>query len=391
MASVKKRPDGSWRARYRDAAGKEHAKHFPRKTDATTWVTEQESAVRRGVHVDPRAGRETVKAYGERWRLAQVQHRPATATKVEVIMRLHVYPTLGDRRIASVRRSDVQGVVTAWATSAKPRSVEVRYAYLSALFNSAVADGVLGATPCSRVKRPEIVKNRVVPLSVAQVMAIHDAMAVPYRPAVLVGAGCGLRVSEVLGLTKESVRFLAREVDVSWQLSARKPWRLVPPKSKNSTRVVPAPLFALDALSMLTPGEMLGTLLHRGDASGGEPVSAPMLHSAFAEAVALTNARAAERVKARKARKTTDPELPSVPAGTTFHDLRHTYASTLVDGGESVTVVAARLGDTPAEVLKTYSHLWPDSADRTRRIVDSAWSAAADSQDHADSLRTAES
>lgn len=45
----------------------------------------------------------------------------------------------------------------------------------------------------------------------------------------------------------------------------------------------------------------------------------------------------------------------------TFHQLRHTCASLLVDAGESVTVVvAARLGHKNAtETLQTYSHLWP--------------------------------
>jgi hypothetical protein len=35
MASIgPKRADGRYRARYRDAAGKEHARHFTRKVDA---------------------------------------------------------------------------------------------------------------------------------------------------------------------------------------------------------------------------------------------------------------------------------------------------------------------------------------------------------------------
>ncbi len=39
MASITKRPDGRWRARYRDAKGKEHARHFSRKVDAQAWLT----------------------------------------------------------------------------------------------------------------------------------------------------------------------------------------------------------------------------------------------------------------------------------------------------------------------------------------------------------------
>lgn len=383
MGSVRKRPDGSWRARYRDAGGKEHAKHFPRKTDATTWVTEQESAVRRGVHVDPRAGRETVKAFAERWRAAQVQHRPATAKQVDITMRVHVYPAIGDYRMAAVARTVVQNLVTAWTSTAKPRTVAVRYSHLRAMFAAAVDDGVIGRSPCLRIRLPEVPPETIVPLTVVQVRAIHDTIAEPFRPAILVGAGCGPRINEVLGLTQDTVRHLARTIDIRHQLSATAPWALVPVKSRHGVREIPAPSFVLDALSTLAPGAMLGTLLHRGDEQG-TPMSARVLQRAFADAVTAVNLAAEERKRDRKARRTMEPELPSAPAGTTFHDLRHHYASTLIDGGESVTVVAARLGNNPSETLATYSHLWPDSADRTRRIVDAAWSP----QDHADVLRT---
>ena len=60
-----------------------------------------------------------------------------------------------------------------------------------------------------------------------------------------------------------------------------------------------------------------------------------------------------------------------VPDGVTFHDLRHYYASLLIRHGESVKVVQKRLGHKSAvETLDTYSHLWPDSEDRTREAVD---------------------
>lgn len=62
----------------------------------------------------------------------------------------------------------------------------------------------------------------------------------------------------------------------------------------------------------------------------------------------------------------------------TFHDLRHYYASLLVRHGESVKVVQKRLGHkNAAETLDTYSHLWPDSEDRTREAVDEVLGRAA--------------
>jgi integrase len=46
-----------------------------------------------------------------------------------------------------------------------------------------------------------------------------------------------------------------------------------------------------------------------------------------------------------------------LPAGTRFHELRHFYASLLIDAGESVKVVQSRLGHATAEeTLNTYSN-----------------------------------
>lgn len=56
-----------------------------------------------------------------------------------------------------------------------------------------------------------------------------------------------------------------------------------------------------------------------------------------------------------------------LPAGASFHD----HASLRIQHGESVKVVQKRLGHKSAvETLDTYSHLWPDSEDRTREAVD---------------------
>ena len=50
---------------------------------------------------------------------------------------------------------------------------------------------------------------------------------------------------------------------------------------------------------------------------------------------------------------------------------RQHRASLLIRHGESVKVVQARLRHaTAAETLDTYSHLWPDSEDRTRQAID---------------------
>jgi hypothetical protein len=54
MASVRKRTDGQWRARYRDRAGSERAQHFARKVDAQRWIDEITTALVTGNNVDPK-------------------------------------------------------------------------------------------------------------------------------------------------------------------------------------------------------------------------------------------------------------------------------------------------------------------------------------------------
>jgi hypothetical protein len=46
--NIQRRPDGKWRARYRDANHREHAPHFSRRRDAEQWLASQEVAIARG-------------------------------------------------------------------------------------------------------------------------------------------------------------------------------------------------------------------------------------------------------------------------------------------------------------------------------------------------------
>jgi integrase len=65
-----------------------------------------------------------------------------------------------------------------------------------------------------------------------------------------------------------------------------------------------------------------------------------------------------------------------------FHALRHFYASTLLDAGETITALAAYLGHAdPAFTLRVYTHLMPASEERTRRAVDGVFGPASPRSD----------
>jgi integrase len=84
---------------------------------------------------------------------------------------------------------------------------------------------------------------RVVPLTTEQTLAIRTAMPPELRAMVTLGAGTGMRQSEVFGLTLDRLDFLRRTVTVDRQvltLPGRGP-AFGPPKTKASVRTIPLP------------------------------------------------------------------------------------------------------------------------------------------------------
>ena len=182
-----------------------------------------------------------------------------------------------------------------------------------------------------------------------------------YRALVLLAAGTGMRQGEVFGLTVDRIDFLRHALTVDRQLvgiSGKVPY-FGPPKTAASVRVIPLPTVVVDALAA-----HLATF----------PTVGLIFTNESDDMIRRSNFGSMWR---RTTKLVALDELH-------FHDLRHFYASLLIRHGESVKTVQARLGHAnAAKTLDTYSHLWPDSDDRTREAVDLVLGNPA-----ADSLRT---
>jgi integrase len=350
-----------WRARYLDPDGRERARTFPRKQDAERFLAGVESDKSRGLYVDPAAGRLTVGEYAQTWQAAQV-HRRTTAAAFDSHLRNHILPLLGRRPLAAVTRSEVQAWVKSRSQVLAPTTTATVYAVLRMLFRSAVADRLIAVSPCERISLPKVPPRELVPLPRETVLALADEVPDLYQAVILTAAGTGLRQGALLGLARERVDFLRRTVTVDAQLVLLPggPPYGAPPKTTASYRTVPLAehverypsATALDERGR--PSDLVFS-----DAKG-RPVSRTYFHRrAWAPAV--------KRV--------------GLPTGTRFHELRHFYASLLIDGGESVKAVQTRLGHATAEeTLNTYAHLWPDSEDRAREAVDRGLGSTASAQ-----------
>ena len=244
MASVSKRTDGrpGYQVRYRDPAGAQRAKQFDRKAAADRFAASVETDKARGSYVDPKAGRMTLKEYGEAWLLAQT-FDPSTREAVELRLRLHAYPHLESAPLATLRPSQLQAWLRALQQDLAPRYVRVIFANLSAILAAAVDDERIARNPCraASVKPPGLPPGKVVPWTPAQALAVRDALPSRYRAMVTLAAGCGLRQGEVFGLAVGDVDFLRGVVHVRRQVKLLSGRQVYAPPKGRKVRDVPLP------------------------------------------------------------------------------------------------------------------------------------------------------
>lgn len=351
MASIKKRPDGRWRARYRDETGREHARHFDRKVDGQAWLDEQTSKLVTGTHVAPRMARTTVGEWCDTWLEGYRGNRQGTVRQAEVHI-ARIRSTFGPMQLGAVRPSHVR----TWCAQLAAEGLAESYVYalharLAQIYSDAVHDGLVPRSPCSRRTSPGAGKQRPYICTTEQLWALHDAMPEHLRAAVLLGAFVGLRDAEACGLRVDDVDFMRGIVTPAAQYPAE------PLKTETSKTPIPIPQsLALDLSAHLARTPRRGDWL--------------LSNEWGAQLAPWTLQRAIRSARAK---------VPGLSPEFRFHDLRHYLASMLIASGADVKVVQARLRHASAKTtLDTYTHLWPDSDESTRAAIDAVMAARAD-------------
>ncbi|WP_230879568.1 site-specific integrase [Planomonospora sp. ID67723] len=129
---------------------------------------------------------------------------------------------------------------------------------------------------------------------------------------------------------------------------------LAPPKTKASVRDVPMPAVLADALTghvdRHKPEDVL-LRTTRGNLIRRDYFNADILKPAILAA--------------------------GVPVDMTFHDLRHTFASTALAEGVPISEVSRWLGhESITTTVDLYGHLVPEASGRARTALDDAFAAA---------------
>jgi len=366
MASIQKRPNGTWRARYRDDAGKEHARHFkfkdnPRdpQNSAQHWLNEVTASKVTGTYTDPRHSKTTVGEWSATWLAAYEVNRASTVRQARVHMAV-INKTFANRPLKDVRASEVKTWVVALQKTYAVSTVYALHRRLSQLFADAVHDGLIPRSPTSRRTSPPAPKQRPYVATTEQIWALHDALPEHFRPVVLLGAFAGLRVAEIAALRVSDVDFMRGVISPVIQ------WPADELKSDTSRTPIPIPI-------------ELALELNRVPARWG---SDTLVVGAFGRAVTPYTIERAF-IEARKT-------IKGLPEGFRIHDLRHYFASLLIASGLDIKTVQKRLRHASAKTtLDTYGHMWPDKDESARAAVAAVLNDRLAAR--ADSLRTARS
>jgi integrase len=341
VASIKKRPNGKWRARYRDATGREHARHFDRKVDAQRWLDEETASLVTGNYVNPKDRKVTVDEWCDKWIAGYESNRPSTVKQARVHL-ARIRKEFGPLPLQAVKPSGVKSWLARLKKEGRQASyVNALHSRLSQVLTDAMHDGLLTSNPCSRRTSPGAGKPRPYVATTEQVWQLYGEFEERYRLAVLLGAFAGLRVGEVCGLRPGDVAFEEREIRPAVQYPAD------PLKTEMSRTAIPV------------PDELLAELPRQSE--GG-----PATVFAHPDGSQVSTWAIERQIRAVRSK------VPGLPEGFRFHDLRHYYASLLISKGSDIKTVQHRLRHASAKTtLDTYGHLWPDTEETTRAAVGS--------------------
>lgn len=360
MASIKRRPNGKWRARYRDEGGREHARHFERKIEAQRWLDEVTASVITGVYVDPRAGRVSLDRFYAEWSKRQVWVE-STRENADLAVGSTGFK---DLPLKSIRRSHVEAWVKKMDSKLAATTIRTRFIVVRSVFRAAIADRFIAEDPCEgvalpRTRRPEASMGIPTPEEVGLLIAHADSGRVStrkgFRAYVQLCAFAGLRKGEASGVQVGDIDFLRRTLRVERQI-----------QRDGSTFKVCPPKYGSEGTVYL-PGALMTELAqHVASHAAGEGPARWLFP--YRDGPLYDNG-----VNWRWKATRTSARLTQF----SIRDLRHFYASGLIASGCDVVTVQRALGHESASVtLDTYAHLWPQGEDRTRTAAESLMESA---------------
>ncbi len=352
---------GGWRIDYRDQFGTRHRKTYALKAQAQAALDAARRAIKDGSFIAP-SDVPTFADIAEQWFANKHNLRPNSVTFWRNHLDNHLLPALGKFRLNQIDVDAVERfrdeLLSNPRKSVDAMTVNKVLTTAAAVFKYAQKRNKCASNPAALAERLKVSEeitdedgdtHRVSSRAVTDddVLTPDEIRTLLQRAGsgfaytlLLTAAATGARHNELLALRWRDIDFEGGAVHVRRSLSwvtteqGREP-RYFPPKTKAGRRKIPAPPLLLQALRRW----FLQTYF-KGDGDLVFPNSdgRPRDHRAVNRRVD----RLRKRAKLRRF---------------TMHSLRHTFASSLLQGGASIAEVQKYMGHkTPAVTLNTYTH-----------------------------------
>lgn len=374
--NITRRGKTSWRLKFdagRDSSGNRQIQYHTvrgSKRDAQLKLAELIASVGRSEFIEPSklTVAEFVRARVDQWE-ASGDISARTAQRYRQLVENQIVPHIGNKLVQKLRPLDIEAWHAALHNGGRvrgkggiaARTIGHAHRVLHKALNDAMRNelanrNVADLKSAPKVDDAEMVIVRDVPALVTKLPGSRV-----HIPA-MIALFTGMRLGEVLALRWGRVDLERAVIQVREALEQTKAHgiRFKPPKSKAGRRDITLPDFLVEALREYRKDQLelrmkLGT--------GRLPDDALLFSNIEGNPIAPDAMSGAWRSYAA------DAGIPDV----TFHALRHTHASQLIDAGVDIVTISKRLGHKKPEImLRIYAHLFQKDDGKAAAAINAA-------------------
>ena len=161
--------------------------------------------------------------------------KQTTINDYQTSYNLHIKPLFGEKKLNSLKPSDIQVWQNNLLKKLSPRRVRNIRAVLSGIYQDAMRDEIIDKSPLSLISTPKLSKVDITPFSINEIFTILNNAEGQFKNFYALGFFSGLRSGEMIGLKWSDIDFNRREINIS---RAIKMGAISSPKTQGSVRTI---------------------------------------------------------------------------------------------------------------------------------------------------------